>query len=114
MIRLRKIPETVRSEEIKKSMLKVANVLIDIIIEKNKLYGDSLLMLDEKGLFLRVYDKIYRLKHLIWDKESIFEPTEKEKIAIANAVFDILGYMLLWIYFFIDKESINYLTREIF
>ena len=98
----------------KKSMLKVANVLIDTIIEKNKLYGDSLLMLGEKGLFPRVCDKMYRLKHLIWYKEPLYELTEKEKIAIANAVFDILGYMFLWIYFFIDKESINYLRKEIF
>jgi len=114
MIKLSKISDKSSSKQImKENMLKISKGIIDTVIEKNELYGNALFMLGEKGLFPRVYDKINRLKYLVWDKESKENYTEKEKIAIANAVFDIFGYMLGWIYLFIDEETIDYLEKEI-
>ena len=96
----------------KESMLKIASGVIDTVIEKNKLYGNSLFMLGEKGLFPRVYDKVNRLKFLVWDKEKC-EYADDERIAIANAVFDIFGYMIGWMCLFIDEETIDYLEKEV-
>ena len=96
----------------KENMLKIAIGVIDTVIEKNKLYGDSLFMLGEKGLFSRIYDKVNRLKFLVWDKEKR-EYADDERIAIANAVFDIFEYMIGWMCLFIDEETIEYLESDV-
>jgi len=114
MIKLSKISEKLSSKKImKKNMMKITSGIIDTVIEKNKLYGNALFMLGEKGLFPRVYDKMNRLKFLVWDREYDHKYTKKERIAIANAVFDIFGYMIGWIYLFIDEEIIEYLEKEV-
>jgi len=52
-----------------------------LCIKKNKDYGDSnIIDLGPKGLFPRIYDKVQRLKTLLWDEKQrgVIEETVKD------------------------------------
>lgn len=72
----------------------IANRIADLVARKNKDYGNSFdKTLDEYGMnayFLRVEDKISRLKNLVKNNEQLV-PNE----SIEDTLKDICGYTLL-------------------
>ena len=64
----------------------------DIIIQKHKDYGaDNILIFKEQGLVVRVWDKVSRLKNIVWKGQAptILEDTWKDVAGYA-----IIGMML--------------------
>ena len=75
-------------ESCKATALEVA----DIIIQKHKDYGaDYILIFKEQGLVVRVWDKVSRLKNIVWRGQAptILEDTWKDVAGYA-----IIGMML--------------------
>ena len=84
------------------------NIALEIAImvaEKHKDYGpDNILVFKEQGLVVRMWDKIGRLKHLVWNKEvpkhESIEDTFKDLAGYA-----IIGLMLQREYFMNPLEQ---------
>jgi len=92
----------------KEKLEKIANGIIVLVMEKNETYGSSLFDQGEYGLFLRVSDKYKRISNIV-DRYNMKKPeyTEKERIAIANALIDIVGYALGWLSEFVSEKRIE-------
>lgn len=93
---------------------RTANNIASFVIDKNKLYGDSLLQQREFGIYVRMNDKFTRIKNII-DRYAVKYPeyTDKEINTIVNSLTDIIGYALLWLNILddnaIDTELRNFL-----
>ena len=76
------------------------NNMIEIIIEKNEMYGSSVFEHGELGLFIRLCDKFSRLKHIIQPngKQFTVDLTDEQRKALNDTVLDIFGYSILWLY----------------
>ena len=92
------------------NLKKVSDAVISMILKKNRLYNNSLLEFKEKGIFIRMYDKVSRLKN-IYDNPDKFNIVEKNKI-ILNSVSDLLGYSLIWLTEFIDIKDLKEYTEN--
>ena len=61
-----------------------------MVAEKHKDYGpDNILVFKEQGLVVRMWDKIGRLKHLVWKKEI---PKHE---SIEDTFKDLAGYAII-------------------
>jgi hypothetical protein len=92
----------------KEKLEKVANGIIDLVMEKNETYENSLFDQGEYGIFLRVSDKYKRISNII-GRYDVKTPdyTMKEKDAIANALIDIVGYCIGWLSEFVDDKLLE-------
>ena len=92
----------------KNQLKKIAEKIINILMEKNKTYGNSLFEQGDFGVYVRASDKFSRIKNIINNhKEKYPEYTEQEKTAIANSLIDIVGYCLSWIFEFVDNNIVE-------
>tara|TARA_R110000824_G_scaffold264523_1_gene453366 strand:- start:9127 stop:9450 length:324 start_codon:yes stop_codon:yes gene_type:complete len=85
-------PDITFEEACKTMALSVA----DTVIQKHKDYGvDNILIFKEKGLIVRVWDKISRLKNIVWTGEAnIYVPESLEDTWKDLAGYAIIGLML--------------------
>ena len=70
----------------------IAIEVSETLIEKHKEYGvDNILIFKEQGLVVRVWDKVSRLKNIVWKGQSpsILEDTWKDMAGYA-----MIGMML--------------------
>ena len=88
------------------TLKETADLIIEILLRKNKLYNNSLFKFGELGIFMRMFDKMSRLKNIMWDNPSKFTKEEKKKI-ILNSIADISGYSLGWLNEFIDIKDLK-------
>ena len=69
------------------------NIALEIaatVIEKHKDYGpDNILIFKEQGLLVRMWDKIGRLKHLVWQEKA---PKHE---SIEDTFKDLAGYAII-------------------
>lgn len=84
----------------------LANNIIDTIERKNKIYGESILSHKEFGIYVRMCDKFKRIQNII-DRYEIKYPeyTDEELEIINDALLDIIGYALLWLYYYGGKNE---------
>ena len=69
---------------------KVALQIADVVISKQHDYGhDNILAFKEQGLVVRLWDKINRLKNLLWNN------TEPKNESIEDTFTDIAGYAII-------------------
>ena len=71
----------------------ISDLIVELLMGKNRLYNDSMFKLGEAGLFVRMFDKVERLKNVIWDNPEKFEDEEKQTVII-NSLIDLVGYSL--------------------
>ena len=72
----------------------IALEIASMVAEKHKDYGpDNILVFKEQGLVVRMWDKIGRLKHLVW-KEKIPKHESIEDTFKDLAGYAIIGLML--------------------
>ena len=90
-----------KQKQIKRDLQKITKELIEIILQKNADYGDSYANLGERGLFVRVHDKVMRLQTLIWEKK---QPKVKNE-TIDDTIKDLTNYCLLWLHFRQQKKK---------
>ena len=76
------------------------NNMVEIIVEKNEMYGSSVFEHGELGLFIRLSDKFSRLRHIIQPDGEQFTIhfTDNQRKALNDTVLDIFGYSILWLY----------------
>ena len=68
----------------------VALGIAQVVIEKQHDYGhDNILVFKEQGLVVRLWDKINRLKNLVWKN------TEPKNESIVDTFTDIAGYAII-------------------
>jgi len=69
------------------------NIALEIaatVIKKHKDYGpDNILIFKEPGVIVRMWDKIGRLKHLLWGER------EPKNEAIEDSFKDLAGYAII-------------------
>ena len=92
------------------NLKQVSDTIISMIIKKNRLYNNSVFEFGNKGIFIRLFDKVMRLKN-IYDNPDKFNEEDINKI-ILNSVSDILGYSLIWLAEFIDIEDLKEYTEK--
>lgn len=84
------------------------NIALEVastVIEKHKDYGpDNILIFKEEGLVVRMWDKIGRLKHLLWKKK---QPTNE---AIEDSFTDLAGYAIIGL--MLQRECFTYKLEE--
>lgn len=67
---------------------KICEKCLELAKEKNKLYGNlAIKELGEKGIFVRVWDKVNRLKSIVWDGK---EDTQDERLK--DTLMDLINY----------------------
>jgi len=72
---------------------KITKEIIYLIRMKGRDYQDSCFKLGDAGFFVRIFDKVNRLKSLTWDKKK----SEIDE-TVDDTIIDIIGYSLLWLY----------------
>lgn len=73
----------------------IALDIAEILIAKHKDYGaENILIFKERGLIVRAWDKISRLKHLIWETNDIHVSESLEDTWKDLAGYAIIGLML--------------------
>ena len=84
------------------------NIALEIartVIDKHKDYGpDNILVFKEQGLVVRMWDKIGRLKHLVW-KEKI--PKHE---SIEDSFKDLAGYAIIGL--MLQRECFEFPIEE--
>ena len=55
---------------------------------------------------MRMFDKMSRLKNVLWNNSDKFSKEEKDEI-ILNSIVDVSGYCLGWLSEFIDIKEIK-------
>ena len=75
------------------------------VIEKHKDYGpDNILVFKEQGLIVRMWDKIGRLKHLLWTERS---PKHE---AVEDSFTDLAGYAIIGL--MLQRECFTFKLEE--
>ena len=65
--------------------------MAEVVISKQHDYGhDNILAFREKGLIVRLWDKVARLKNLLW-----VNPREAKNESIEDTFTDIAGYAII-------------------
>ena len=94
------------------NLKEIADLIINILLKKNRLYNNSLFKFGELGIFMRIYDKMSRLRNIMWDNPDKFSKEERDKI-ILNSVVDISGYCFGWLSEFINiKELREFVEKD--
>ena len=71
----------------------VASQIAEIVISKQHDYGhDNILAFKEQGLVVRLWDKVARLKNLLWKNTN-----QPKKESIEDTFTDIAGYAIIGI-----------------
>lgn len=65
----------------------------ETLLRKNHDYGGSVFELGTKGIFVRMWDKMARLKQLVW---LTVQPKVKDE-SIEDTIRDLVGYGILWL-----------------
>ena len=80
------------------------NIALEVartVIEKHKDYGpDYILVFKEQGLIVRMWDKIGRLKHLLWKEK---DPKHE---SIEDSFKDLAGYAIIGL--MLQRECFTY------
>jgi len=72
------------------SCRETAQEVAELIIQKHKDYGpDNILVFQEQGLIVRLWDKIGRLKHLLWTNSN------PNYDSVVDSFTDIAGYGII-------------------
>ena len=83
------------------SLNSISGEIINLLIKKNRDYGNSYFKLREEfgrvAFVVRLADKIERLKTLLKNKPQVMDEREE------NTIKDIIGYCLLELYFRQDE-----------
>ena len=107
-----KIMKKISSKKLEKEqidrekMQKKCSKIIDIVMERNEKYDGAVLDFEELGVYIRMHDKMKRLRRLLWEKKGE-KLTSGEIKAEKDAIIDIAGYSLLWIYYFIENIEVD-------
>lgn len=84
------------------------NIALEVartVIEKHKDYGpDNILVFKEQGLIVRMWDKISRLKHLVWKEE------QPKYEALEDSFTDLAGYAIIGL--MLQRGCFTYKTEE--
>ena len=84
------------------------NIALEVartVIEKHKDYGpDNILVFKEQGLIVRMWDKIGRLKHLLWTERS---PKHE---AVEDSFTDLAGYAIIGL--MLQRECFTFKLEE--
>ena len=84
------------------------NIALEVartVIEKHKDYGpDNILVFKEQGLIVRMWDKIGRLKHLLWTDRS---PKHE---AVEDSFTDLAGYAIIGL--MLQRECFTFKLEE--
>ena len=84
------------------------NIAIEVartVREKHKDYGpDNILVFKEQGLIVRMWDKIGRLKHLLWTERS---PKHE---AVEDSFTDLAGYAIIGL--MLQRECFTFKLEE--
>jgi len=83
----------------------IALEIAEVVIEKHKDYGpDNILVFKEQGLIVRMWDKIGRLKHLLW-KQKV--PKHE---SIEDSFKDLAGYAIIGL--MLQRECFEFPIEE--
>jgi len=86
-------------------MRDIVNDIVTTIENKNKLYGESILTHREFGIYVRMVDKFKRIQNIIDKYEEKYPKyTDEELDVINDALVDIIGYALLWLYYYYRQK----------
>ena len=79
------------SKTFEESCREMALEIAEVVISKQHDYGhDNILSFREKGLVVRLWDKVSRLKNLLWVNDS-----EPENESVVDTFTDIAGYSII-------------------
>ena len=69
----------------------IANEIVKVLAERQHDYGQgNILGFGEKGILVRIWDKVNRLKNLLWDKEG-----EAKGERVKDTFVDLAGYSII-------------------
>ena len=88
------------------SCRETAQEVAELIIQKHRDYGpDNILVFKEHGLIVRLWDKIGRLKHLLWTNSN------PNYDSVVDSFTDIAGYGIIGL--MLQKETFtNEMTQD--
>jgi hypothetical protein len=66
--------------------------VLKILIDR-RIYGtDNIMMFGQKGVLVRMFDKLQRVKQIVWEGLTNTDKNEK----VTDNVNDIIGYGIIW------------------
>jgi hypothetical protein len=75
-----------------KEFEKIQHELLNLSIRKNHDYGpENIGALGERGIYVRIWDKVARLKTLLWDNK---DPAVKDE-SIDDTIRDLANYAII-------------------
>ena len=86
-----------------KKLNMIVEDIVKLIIQKNELYGESVFSTGEVGIFVRLCDKFSRLKYIL--KDLKFDLNNEQREAVDDALLDIAGYTLIWLYYLTNERD---------
>ena len=94
------------SKTFEESCREMALEIAEVVISKQHDYGhDNILSFREKGLVVRLWDKVSRLKNLLWVNDS-----EPENESVVDTFTDIAGYSIIAL--MLHKNTFKNESRE--
>ncbi|MBC6995877.1 DUF1599 domain-containing protein [Lewinella lacunae] len=82
----------------KESIQKITDKLTETLVRKNQDYGGASFDLGMQGNFVHIYDKVSRLRSLVWNKNSPnFESVE-------DSLMDLMGYCIIGLHI-LEQEN---------
>lgn len=78
-----------------------------VVIQKNKMYNDSVFKYGQMGIMIHLLDKFERMKHIIFNASRVYLDINarinmdldlEHEDALIDTILDICGYCLLFLY----------------
>lgn len=88
------------------SLMRVAAKVIDLVMRKNKDYGDAWQMQGINGVLVRVCDKLYRIGNVMGSEALIVSET------VEDTLIDAVGYCLLGLLYLEERARVDDITKQ--
>jgi len=75
----------------KDSLIKIVDPILDLVAKKNADYGGSVFNHGLRGIYIRMSDKVERLRRLVWDAAEAQVQSE----SVEDVFKDLIGYAAL-------------------
>jgi len=91
--------------------MRILNGWAPVMGKKHQLYGERLGELGELSIFVRGWDKMARIEHLMWEHSQPLN--DEERHALVDAWADIMGYASLWLFYFAPEKELERFKNNI-
>ena len=86
-------------------LMRLAVRVIDLVLRKNKDYGDAWQRQGINGVLVRLCDKLYRVENIVGSEALVANET------VVDTLMDAIGYSLLGLLYLEERAKVDDITK---